>query len=98
MADILDDEPMNSLEKIVWWVEYVTRNDDLSHLKVPSKDMPWVKFLLVDVIASILLVIVLVVLLVYWLLAFCYRKVKSLLTGHQSGPSRKALKKVKKSV
>nr|CAD7439934.1 unnamed protein product [Timema bartmani] len=50
-----EDMPDNSLERAVWWTEYVLRHKGAPHLRTAAVDMPWYQFLLLDVIAFLLL-------------------------------------------
>jgi hypothetical protein len=39
------------LDTAVYWVEYVIRHGGAPHLRVAGLDLPWYKYLLLDVIA-----------------------------------------------
>lgn len=65
VSEAMTDEPMNGLEKAVFWVEYVIRHKGAKYLTSPLKDTPWYKFLLLDVI-SFLVVTSLVLFLVFY--------------------------------
>ncbi|PSN34576.1 hypothetical protein C0J52_18324 [Blattella germanica] len=44
------DEARSSLEKIVWWTEYVLRHNGTKHLRSAALDLAWYQYLLLDVI------------------------------------------------
>ncbi|KAF5287370.1 hypothetical protein FQA39_LY15973 [Lamprigera yunnana] len=39
-ADIVEDQPIASIEKAIWWIEYVIRHKGAKHLKSPILDIP----------------------------------------------------------
>lgn len=58
ISQIGGDQPMDGLEKAVWWTEYVIRNRGAGYLKNNDFDFPWYRFLLLDVICFLFTVIV----------------------------------------
>lgn len=68
---IFIDEPMNGLEKAIWWSEYVIRHKGARHLRSPTADIPLYQYLMLDVIAAIGLI----VLLSYTIIKRVYRNV-----------------------
>lgn len=54
VSEAMTDEPMSGLEKVVFWVEYVIRHKGAKYLESPLKDVPWYKFLLLDVISFLI--------------------------------------------
>lgn len=42
---------MKSLDKVIWWMEYVIRHKGAKHLKCPRADIPWWKYYLLDILA-----------------------------------------------
>jgi glucuronosyltransferase len=51
------DRPLPPLETAIYWVEYVARHGGGHHMRTAAVDMPLYKYLLLDVIAFLLLVI-----------------------------------------
>lgn len=49
------DHPMKSLDRAVWWIEYVLRHNGTKHLRSPTVDISWIQYLLLDVILCVLL-------------------------------------------
>nr|XP_018898301.1 PREDICTED: 2-hydroxyacylsphingosine 1-beta-galactosyltransferase-like [Bemisia tabaci] len=58
LAKIYGDLPATSLERAVYWVEYVIRHKGAHHLKPASVTLPFYKYILLDVIAFCLAVLV----------------------------------------
>nr|XP_018897564.1 PREDICTED: 2-hydroxyacylsphingosine 1-beta-galactosyltransferase-like isoform X1 [Bemisia tabaci] len=71
------DLPQTSLERAIFWVEYVIRHNGAHHLKPASVGMPLYRYLLLDVIVFWLFIIVLVIYVICKLLALAIRRIKS---------------------
>lgn len=54
IGQLIKDQPMTGLEKVVWWTEYVIRNRGAEHLKNPRAEVSWFEFLIIDVVAFLL--------------------------------------------
>ncbi|XP_074036988.1 UDP-glycosyltransferase UGT5 [Leptinotarsa decemlineata] len=52
--ELIQDQPMNGLDKAVWWIEHVIRHKGARHLRSPAADMPIFQYFMVDVIAILL--------------------------------------------
>ncbi|XP_072379437.1 UDP-glucosyltransferase 2-like [Diabrotica undecimpunctata] len=50
------DQPMNSLDRAMWWIEYVIRYQGTTHLRSPIADISWIEYLLLDVMCVVLIV------------------------------------------
>ncbi|XP_002000242.2 UDP-glucosyltransferase 2 [Drosophila mojavensis] len=48
------DQPEPALDRAIWWTEYLTRHEDLSHLRAPSRDMSFIQLHSLDTISVIL--------------------------------------------
>lgn len=59
------DQPMEPLERAVYWVEYVIRQNGAYHFRSSALDLKWYEYLLLDVIGFILICTSLVFLLIY---------------------------------
>nr|XP_018896358.1 PREDICTED: UDP-glucuronosyltransferase 2B20-like [Bemisia tabaci] len=77
VARIYRDMPETSLERAVWWVEYVLRHNGAHHLKPVSVSMSLFKYFLLDVIAFWLFVVVIVIYIAYKLPVVAFKKIKS---------------------
>ncbi|XP_972644.2 UDP-glycosyltransferase UGT5-like [Tribolium castaneum] len=49
-SQIFHDRQVHPMDTAVYWVEYVIRHRGAPHLQVAALDLPWYKYLLVDVI------------------------------------------------
>lgn len=69
MDRLLNDESVKGLEKAVWWIEYVIRNNGARHFRNPIIDMSWFEFLMLDVYGFLILTSCLIGFLIYKVLA-----------------------------
>lgn len=75
IRDIVLDQPMTSLERAVWWCEYVIRHKGTKHLKSPTADVALYQYLLLDVIAFLLIVVYVTIRVARCLIKFIFKKV-----------------------
>jgi glucuronosyltransferase len=73
MSAISKDEPESSLNRAVWWTEYVIRRNGAKHLQSAVLDLAWYQYLLLEVVAFLFLLLALTVLLSYLTLKIVYR-------------------------
>jgi len=59
------DEPENSLNRAVWWAEYVIRHNGAKHLRSAALDLAWYQYLLLDIVAFLFILLAITVLLSY---------------------------------
>ncbi|XP_055841019.1 UDP-glucosyltransferase 2-like [Episyrphus balteatus] len=71
------DRPMKPLDTAVWWVEYVLRNPDPSHLRSPAHKLNIFEAISLDCLSFILLVIIASILLAVKLLVFVWRLISA---------------------
>ncbi|XP_967762.1 UDP-glycosyltransferase UGT5 [Tribolium castaneum] len=85
---LFHDRLVSPLDTAIYWVEYVIRHRGAPHLRVAALDLPWYKYLLLDVIAVIALV------LLSSLLIFCYivKLIGRLVCSKKTKTSKKAKK------
>lgn len=50
-SKIFHDRQVHPMDTAVYWVEYVIRHKGAPHLRVAGVDLPWYKYLLLDVMA-----------------------------------------------
>ncbi|KAJ8918828.1 hypothetical protein NQ315_011114 [Exocentrus adspersus] len=55
---LMHDRPVKPMDLAVYWTEFVIRHKGAPHLKVAGVDLPWYKYLLLDVISFVILVII----------------------------------------
>ncbi|KAK5643186.1 hypothetical protein RI129_007031 [Pyrocoelia pectoralis] len=60
------DRPLPPLKTVNYWIEYVIRHKGASHLKTAAVRMPLYKYLLLDVVAFLLLVMLIFMFFVYY--------------------------------
>ncbi|XP_047112256.1 UDP-glycosyltransferase UGT5-like [Schistocerca piceifrons] len=79
-STIYREHQSTSLERAVWWVEYVIRHQGAPHLRSTALDLHWWQLLLLDVIAFILAVAAVAAFLLYkltrWLITWLTRPSK----------------------
>jgi len=73
MSAISKDEPESSLNRAMWWTEYVIRHNGAKHLRSAALDLAWYQHLLLDVAAFVFLLVAITVLILYLSLKNIYR-------------------------
>lgn len=51
LSSLSKDQPHNSTENIVWWIEFVMRHKKANHLRFSDSDKPWYQRYDMDIIA-----------------------------------------------
>lgn len=64
---------MTGLEKVVWWTEYVIRNQGAPYLKNPRADISWSEFLILDVVAFLFSLLIVALLVFYKITQYVFR-------------------------
>ncbi|XP_068083108.1 UDP-glucosyltransferase 2 isoform X2 [Anabrus simplex] len=70
-----------SINKAVWWIEYVIRHDGARHLRSAALDLTWYQYLLLDVIAAILAALLLLFVVSYIVIKKIITLVKRFVSG-----------------
>ncbi|XP_021932915.1 UDP-glucuronosyltransferase 2B17-like isoform X2 [Zootermopsis nevadensis] len=73
MSAISKDEPQNSLDRAVWWTEYVIRHKGAKHLRSAAHDLAWYQYLLLDIVAVLILLLAITIFVSYIFLKNIYR-------------------------
>jgi glucuronosyltransferase len=73
LSAISKDEPQSSINRAVWWTEYVIRHNETKHLRSAALDLAWYQYLLLDVGAFLFLLVAITVLVSYLILKAIYR-------------------------
>ncbi|XP_049792508.1 UDP-glycosyltransferase UGT5-like [Schistocerca nitens] len=60
-----------SLDKAVWWIEYVIRHNGAPHLRTAALDLRWWQLLLLDVVAFMVATASILVYLLYKAICYC---------------------------
>ncbi|XP_019875119.2 UDP-glucosyltransferase 2 isoform X4 [Aethina tumida] len=77
MKEIMYDEPMTSLEKVVWWTEYVLRHKGAKHFKSHIPHIPFYQYYFIDVYGVVILslsILIYVFYKIFCLLRYLCRK------------------------
>lgn len=55
LRNLIQDQPIgNSVERATWWINYVIRNGGTKHLRNENKALSWFKYLMLDVLLTVL--------------------------------------------
>ncbi|XP_058056810.1 UDP-glycosyltransferase UGT5-like [Anopheles bellator] len=73
LSAIFRDNPTDPLRAALFWIEYVLRHRGARHLKSAAVQLPWYKYLLLDLLAAMLLVLGMVVWMLKRLLSYLAR-------------------------
>lgn len=65
------DQPMKPLEKAIWWVEFVIRNPNATHLRSPALNMNFFVAHSLDVLVVLLIVPILFLFISCKIMRFC---------------------------
>lgn len=55
VSKLMNDNPLKPMDEAMYWIEYVIRNKGATHLKSIAVDLPWYKYLLLDVLGAFLI-------------------------------------------
>nr|CAI5847610.1 unnamed protein product [Callosobruchus analis] len=58
LADIILDEPMTGVEKVVWWSEYVIRHKGAKYLRNQNLDVPLYQYFMLDILAFVIVIFI----------------------------------------
>ncbi|KAG4079652.1 hypothetical protein HA402_010432 [Bradysia odoriphaga] len=77
LKELVNDQPMTSREKAVWWTEYVIRHKGARHLEYPGRAVPFYQKYCLDFISIALCCAGLIFAVVFALFRKCFRLKKS---------------------
>ncbi len=77
LRELVNDQPMTSREKAVWWTEYVIRHKGAKHLEYPGRTMPFYQRYWLDFISIGFCLVGLTLALTYSVLRMCFSAKKS---------------------
>ncbi|XP_049803192.1 UDP-glucosyltransferase 2-like [Schistocerca nitens] len=77
LSSIFREHQVDSLDRAVWWLEYVIRHKGAPHLRSAALDLHWWQRLLLDVVAFLLLVAAIAI----YLLCISVRRLVQFLSG-----------------
>ncbi|KAJ9584431.1 hypothetical protein L9F63_021224, partial [Diploptera punctata] len=70
LSALSKDEPETSLERLIWWTEYVIRNKGAKHLRSAAIDLHWYQYLLLDVSVFIFIIFSIIVIILHNFITF----------------------------
>ncbi|KPJ19194.1 Vitellin-degrading protease [Papilio machaon] len=73
LRNIINDQPQSPLDKAIWWTEYVIRNKGAQHLKSPTANISWIKYLEIELIAIVTAIFLLFIILLISIVKFLVR-------------------------
>ncbi|XP_050683734.1 UDP-glucosyltransferase 2-like isoform X3 [Leptidea sinapis] len=82
LKKVMMEESITSLDKSVWWIEYVLRHGGAKHLRGPAANMSWTDYYEMELLLLILLFIMSLIYLIFYLVKVfvflvCVRMLKS---------------------
>lgn len=72
LSNIFLDEMNKPLDRAVFWVEYVLRHQGAVHLRSAARDLNYIQYFSIDVLAAFLAVIIVNILILKALLKKCF--------------------------
>lgn len=57
LQTVWNDNLVHPMDEFVWWIEYVVKFSGAKHLKSHAIDLPWLSYLLIDVLAITILLL-----------------------------------------
>ncbi|XP_066999951.2 UDP-glucosyltransferase 2 isoform X1 [Anabrus simplex] len=76
VSAVYREEVPVSLDRAIWWIEYVLRHKGAHHLRSAALDLHLYQYLLLDVIAAILLALTVVFIIAYYILKLLFSYVR----------------------
>ncbi|XP_073981004.1 UDP-glycosyltransferase UGT4-like [Rhodnius prolixus] len=76
---IFKDQPIDTLEHVIYWIEYVIRHRGAAHLRPAVLDLYWYQYLMLDVIAFYTSIVFLILYIVKSVLCLIFRTVRRII-------------------
>lgn len=73
-SQLYRDQKEKPLDRAVWWVEYVIRNPNATHLRSPAVNMNFFVAHSLDVLAFLLIVPIVLIIILCKLIGICFGK------------------------
>ncbi|KAJ8922404.1 hypothetical protein NQ315_004350 [Exocentrus adspersus] len=77
LSTLMKEEPISSLEKAIWWTEYVIRHNGAKLLKSNVPNMPFYQYFLLDVAVTLLLVFAIILFIQYKIVKSIIKRIRS---------------------
>ncbi|XP_073973012.1 UDP-glycosyltransferase UGT4-like [Rhodnius prolixus] len=78
-SSIFKDQPIPTMDHVIYWIEYVIRHRGAPHLRPAVLDLHWYQYLMLDVIAFYTLIVFLILYIVKKILSLFFRCVKRII-------------------
>ncbi|XP_074037721.1 UDP-glycosyltransferase UGT5 [Leptinotarsa decemlineata] len=75
LSERFKDRPLSPMDTAVYWIEYVAKYKGAPHIRTAAVDMPFYKYLLLDVIAFLLAVVFALLYVVYFMARFVLKRI-----------------------
>jgi len=82
LSEVFHDQPLKSLEKAVYWIEYVIRHNGAHHLKTAASELAWYEFLLLDGLFLVVIVRIIMTAIMWYLGKKVWRRFWNWKTKH----------------
>lgn len=74
LSSLSKDQPYDSMENAIWWIEFVMRHKEVNHLRFSESDKPWYQRYDIDIIAllttTLFILICIIILIIFKILNF----------------------------
>lgn len=90
LDELMKDQPQDGLEKAIWWIEYVIRHKGAKHLRSTAVDLPWWKYLMLDIFAFISAIFLAIVLILYYSFKFIVQLGSKLFRKNDNSTKKKS--------
>uniref|UniRef100_T1IFF6 UDP-glucuronosyltransferase n=1 Tax=Rhodnius prolixus TaxID=13249 RepID=T1IFF6_RHOPR len=77
---IFKDQPIPTMDHVIYWIEYVIRHRGAAHLRPAVLDLYWYQYLMLDVIAFYTLIVFLIIYIVKAVLCLICRTLRRIIT------------------
>uniref|UniRef100_A0A336LDL5 UDP-glucuronosyltransferase n=1 Tax=Culicoides sonorensis TaxID=179676 RepID=A0A336LDL5_CULSO len=79
LSKLVKDQPMSSIEKATWWIEYTIRHKGTKHLRYPGLDVPLYQYYYLDVIVVYILIIAIILVTIRFMIRWFIRNLRNIL-------------------
>lgn len=79
LRSLMNDQPEQALDRVVWWTEHVLRHGGGKHLRAPSANITWREYLELDLILVLLSIVLVLVASVIAVLCYVLKYIISVI-------------------
>lgn len=73
LRNIINDQPQSPLDKAIWWTEYVIRNKGAKHLRSPTANISWMKYLEIELVSTVTIILLIFITCLILIAKFLFR-------------------------